>query len=677
MPAFRETHLIPSLQGASSPQSYRPDIDGLRAIAVAMVIGFHLFPAQIPAGFVGVDIFFVISGFLIGGILHREATSGGISILHFYCRRAVRILPAFLLVVLSTWLFGWLLLFADEYRELGKDIAASCVFGGNFRAWAGGGYFAREADMQPLLHLWSLGVEEQFYLAVPLVFGIWPSSGRWLLGGILGLAVASFLLGCYASLYHPSAAFYMPVTRAWELLAGVILAVSMSGSPRRRKGALVNNLISLSGCLLLALAIIFIKPGPGFPGVWAMLPVLGSCALIAAGPETLANRCLLSPAIMRYVGLVSYPWYLWHWPVLIFWKVAFGDALNWRDGLWIAGLSFMLASFTMHCIELPVRRSAYPIKHRAAILTLGLVPLLIMGILVASRIPMERLSSVSAFAAAQEARVEKFPYPFRDNFGRTEDFKIDAEDGITNESRVVLFAGDSHMQHYWPRIKLASDALGDDRLKWRMVTAGGHPMLPGVNRIDPGYDCDAFFQFVLSEAKRPEVRRVVLSCAWQVYFLEAFPPISKPDSISWLRLEGQANSQRLEIRDLDPVIARLEQSLRDLITLEKEVVIILPSVRTARWDPQGIARWQPELLSAPANVSQAEFDHYISPLRIKIAEAADQAGATAIDPCDYIAEDGEFRGRDADGRFRYRDEHHFRAFYVEREATFIDDLLKP
>ena len=681
MPDQRATCLIPAVETVGARvQTYRPDIDGLRAIAVALVVAFHLFPVACPAGFVGVDIFFVISGFLIGGILYREATNDGISILNFYCRRAVRILPAFLVVVVATWLIGWFLLFADEYQELGKDIAASSVFAGNFRSWASTGYFARESEMQPLLHLWSLGVEEQFYIAIPLVIGILAACRRRLLVAIAVLTLSSFLLGWYASIHHPSAAFYWPVTRAWELLAGVILSVLMHCFQGRIRTipVLSKHLISLVGCVFLGAAMLLIKPGPGFPGLGAILPVMATCCLIAAGPEAVANCWLLSLAPMRYVGLVSYPWYLWHWPLLILWKIASGDAFDMQDSLWIAALSFLLAAMTMHFVELPTRRSTVPIKRRAMYLAAGLLPLLTLGLLAAYRIPQERLSSVSAFAAAQQASSEKWFYPFQDNHNRTTGFRVDANEAGTGGAPVVLFAGDSHMQHYWPRVKMAADELGEKRLHWRFVTAGGHPMLPGVNRIDPDYNCGEFFRFVLAEAKRDEVRRVVLSCAWQIYFLGPFPAVSNQDhEISWLHLEDEPRKRRIGIADLDPVLIDFESSLRELTELGKEVIVVLPSASSTRWDPKRISRWHPELLINPESTSvpQAEFDIFISPLRSRIAVAARQAGALTLDPCEYLAENGVFAGLEDNGRFRYRDKNHFRAYYVKRQATFIDGFL--
>jgi peptidoglycan/LPS O-acetylase OafA/YrhL len=660
---------------------YRPEIDGMRAIAVILVIGFHLFSDYFPSGFIGVDMFFVISGYLIGGILIKESKSGSICLLNFYCRRAVRILPALLVVLLATWASGWYLFFAAEYAELGKDIVASGLFANNLRAWTNSGYFVRESEMQPLLHLWSLGVEEQFYLFIPVLIAFLTRTGAFLAKGLIFVTIASFFLSCYSSLYHPSAAFYWPMTRAWELLIGtcvVVLGARQSNSRNDPDRQWLAKLSAPFGLLLIGLAIIYIKPGPGYPGLWAVLPVLGTALLIHSGRASWINRRILANRTLRYVGLISYPWYLWHWPIWLAWKVGSGRTPDLWDGFLVAALSFVLAALTMHLVERPVRYSQKPMKTRAFVLASGLSLVLGLGLLTAQRIPEERLASLSNFANARDAVEEKFDYPFKDNFGKTSHFTIDGEEPNAGEP-VVLFAGDSHMQHYWPRIRQASETMGSDRMKWRFVTAGGHPMLPDVNRMEPGYDCDAFFRFILAEAKRPEVKRVVLSCAWQLYFLGPFPSEDGDETeIGKLKRLGNSESGWIKVDDLQPVLARFEENLRELHTLGKDVVVILPSVRSSRWNPKEVARWHSGLLLSPEymSVSQEKYGDFISPLRDVLQEAALRGRAKTIDPCDYLVENGRFSGLEPDARFRYRDKHHFRSFYVQKFARFIDELMQ-
>lgn len=207
---------------------YRPDIDGLRAVAVLAVIAFHAYPGLLPGGFIGVDVFFVISGFLITGVILGDLERGTFTFADFYARRIRRIFPALLVVLVAAWIAGWFLLLADEYKSLGRNIAAGALFLSNVSLWTEAGYFDAAAELKPLLHLWSLGIEEQFYIAWPLVMVIaWRLRGSLVtVAGVIGLV--SFVLCVLSADGDPTTAFYLPHTRVWELLVGATLAVAHS-----------------------------------------------------------------------------------------------------------------------------------------------------------------------------------------------------------------------------------------------------------------------------------------------------------------------------------------------------------------------------------------------------------------------------------------------------------------
>ena len=250
-PPITENHL--------AHPKYRPDIDGMRAIAVASVVIFHAFPELLPGGFIGVDIFFVISGFLISTIIFDSLDKGSFSFSEFYSRRIKRIFPALLLVLITSYLFGWFILSMDEYKQLGKHIAAGASFLSNFALRAEAGYFDNSAETKPLLHLWSLGIEEQFYIAWPMILWLgWKARFNPIAITIL-LAASSFLLNIMEIERDPVATFYHPQTRAWELLFGSTLAWLMlykknyfPGINLNALGSVAPNLISLSGLMLLA-----------------------------------------------------------------------------------------------------------------------------------------------------------------------------------------------------------------------------------------------------------------------------------------------------------------------------------------------------------------------------------------------------------------------------------------
>lgn len=342
--------------------SYRPDIDGMRAIAVMAVVLFHAFPSVLKGGFVGVDVFFVISGFLIGSILIGGLQEKRFNFLTFYTRRINRILPALLLVLLSCWAFGWIVLFPEEYKQLGKHIAGGASFVSNFVLLGENGYFDNSSDSKILLHLWSLGIEEQFYLVWPLVlWAAWKVRCN-VLGLTLVLALVSFGLNISMTQVDAVKAFYLPHARLWELLAGTALAWLALNRPallenaRANAGPGLRNALSVIGLGLVLLAFAMIDKSKGFPGWWALMPVAGSVMLIAAGPFALVNRTLLSSRLMVGIGLISFPLYLWHWPLLTFARVINGAPPEPMVRVGAVALAVVLAWLTWRLVEMPLKR---------------------------------------------------------------------------------------------------------------------------------------------------------------------------------------------------------------------------------------------------------------------------------------------------------------------------------
>ena len=351
--------------------SYRPDIDGLRAIAILAVVIYHAFPGRLPGGFVGVDIFFVISGFLISSIIFKGLEKGDFSFSLFYAHRIKRIFPALILVLAGSYLFGWFTLVADEFRQLGRHTAASIGFIQNFVLWTEAGYFDTATEFKPLMHLWSLAIEEQFYLVYPLaIWCVWKARVN-VLAFVLVLGLLSFGSG----LGSPTKTFLLSQTRFWEILAGSVLAyvqlfkkqqlmaylnfwASRLFSPETagsRFGRTVRSSLSIAALLLLAATIFGLDSTWEFPGWWALAPVTGAVLLIGVGPDAWVNRVILANQGMVFVGLISYPLYLWHWPLLSFLQIlALGDASGIAR-LVVVALSFLLAWLTYSLVETPIR----------------------------------------------------------------------------------------------------------------------------------------------------------------------------------------------------------------------------------------------------------------------------------------------------------------------------------
>jgi peptidoglycan/LPS O-acetylase OafA/YrhL len=353
---------------------YRPDIDGLRAIAVLLVMWFHAFPEAMPGGFIGVDIFFVISGFLITGILVRELDQQRFSLLGFYMRRIRRIFPALILVLGVTLVLGWLWMLPAAYAQLSADVFASAAFVSNIALLLQSGYFDIESGRKPLLHLWSLGIEEQFYLFWPLILMLAARLRLSLLAVASVIGLASFALNVALIGSDPVATFYLPFTRAWELLAGAVLAC---GWHQLRHSGAASNWRAAIGLLLIAVAAGILDSKSAFPGWWAVLPVAGAALLLSAPAAWGCRHLLSSPAMVR-IGLISYPLYLWHWPLLVFFGIIKFAPLTLLERVLVVGLSFALAWLTYRLVEIPFRFGR-PTRLRVAALCSGMVLVALAG----------------------------------------------------------------------------------------------------------------------------------------------------------------------------------------------------------------------------------------------------------------------------------------------------------
>lgn len=341
---------------------YRADIDGLRALAVLAVVGFHAFASWVPGGFVGVDVFFVVSGFLITGIVVDELEAGSFSLGSFYARRVRRILPALVVVIAVVYAAGWFVLLPSEFEELGRHVVGAALFASNFLLWSETGYFDTAAEVKPLLHLWSLGIEEQFYLVWPLLLA---ALRRWrLLWATLSLMAMSLVWNAVTVWTDPAAAFYLPHQRVWELLVGALLALVV-----RRQGASTAvrspALISTLGLLLIATSIVGLDAHLRFPGLAAVPAVLGTALVILAGPQAGPNRRLLSAPALVWIGLISYPLYLWHWPLLSFARILEGREPDFTYRIALIATAFVLAWLTYRFVEHPIRHGrlrAYSVR---------------------------------------------------------------------------------------------------------------------------------------------------------------------------------------------------------------------------------------------------------------------------------------------------------------------------
>jgi peptidoglycan/LPS O-acetylase OafA/YrhL len=497
----------------TSHPHYRPDIDGLRAIAILSVLGFHFLPDTLKGGFIGVDIFFVISGFLISSIILLNLERGHFSIINFYKRRIRRIFPALITVTLSSLAVGFFILYWNEYAELGKHVARGMAFVSNFMLAKGSGYFDSAANTKPMLHLWSLAIEEQFYILWPILLIFLYKRKLSIPYVTLGIGVLSFSFALYLVVKNPTAAFYYPISRFWELMVGGFLAHLYLHKKFHRY---YPQLQSILGLVLITLGIFIINKDTVFPGIATLLPVLGTFFLISGGPHTSINKHLLSNKLLVWVGLISYPLYLWHWPLIAFMKIALGQEPSFTQRIFLLLLSFILAWLTYFFIEKNIRKPSSKISVRLLLCSGILVCLMGLTIKMIEGLPSRAINQKIKYMANSNKDAEKIFDASRRANESCQELNhltlIDSEVCLSNsKTPLTLFAGDSHAMALYSGVYSR-----DVKLDAMLMSAHGCQVYPNLNSPSTfknswGNNCQSIGQEIIRTVKiLSPIRTIVL-----------------------------------------------------------------------------------------------------------------------------------------------------------------------
>lgn len=490
----------------------RRDIDGLRALAVIPVVLFHFGFSAFSGGFVGVDVFFVISGFLITSILFREIGAQRFSFIDFWARRARRIIPALSVMMLATLVLGWLLLTAKDFSELGRTVRYQSLFISNILFMREDGYFEPASDLKPLLHTWSLAVEEQYYIFFPLLMALLMRHlrhWRWML---LAVLLVSFGLNIAFIESKPDFTFFSLPTRAWELLCGAMLAVLPA--PRHAVKPWLSQSVGLAGLAAVLIAIFSFDKTTTFPGWAALLPVLGATALIwsgAQGPTWVAQA--LSARAMVWVGLLSYSLYLWHWPVFVYANAISIDGIQHAEAAgWIL-LALGLAWLSWRFVELPFRDKRL-LAGRKPVLVGGLLAMAVLavtGSVVRSSdgFPQRLSGKALEYAQARDWRAGQMKCMLV-----TSD-KVQDKACLLGPDKDVpatqLFWGDSHAAALLPAIE--DNAAREGRPVWLYSMSACPPILSD----DPRQRCRDFNEHTMEQVRRLQPKDVVLASNWSLY----------------------------------------------------------------------------------------------------------------------------------------------------------------
>lgn len=654
--------------------SYRPDIDGLRALSILSVLIFHAFPQWLPGGFIGVDIFFVISGYLITSIILKAQRGDGFNLLDFYSRRIKRIFPALILVLVFCLTAGWHILQADEYQSLGKHVAAGAGYVSNIILINEAGYFDSAAGLKPLLHLWSLGIEEQFYLAWPLLLMFAFRTGLNMPATIMVLLAASLLLNVAYIGTEPVRVFYLPFTRSWELLIGSTLAyLNLYGRPRVRlvvastipgmlrigDKQLANGLAWL-GLALVAISLTMLHKSDSFPGWQALLPTLGGACLIAAGSHAWFNRHILANRLAIFIGLISYPLYLWHWPLLSLVRIA-EDATP-APGIRLAalGLSFGLAWATYWLLEKRLR-----FRPHWSVATGLLFALILVGIAGYAVVRHEgypnRIKQIDPRAVelgdanwigkglnVQPACLKKFGPIFSD-YCLIQDIQ---------RPPTMLLLGDSNANHFFPALVRAHLGSSENVLN---LGQGGCPPFEGINITiaEGNLHCGNVLEEALTYAeKTPSIKTVVLSTMGQEYVTGKRSLHSREKDENYIRMEYAGDPSEKDYYEMFRL--SIQKTLRRLMAAKKTVVFIA-SIPRLDFTPStclNIRPWQTSRSDNVCATSRSVVDADDMPYRVLLANVLHEfPGIKVWDPARDLCDD-QYCWAMKEGVLLYRDEAH-------------------
>lgn len=488
---------------------YRKDIDGLRAIAVLAVIFYHLGLVFVPGGFVGVDIFFVISGFLITQTIQKDIAENKFTITHFYVKRIRRIVPALFVITLTTIVFSLWILPISEMKEFAKSVVSVSTFTSNLFFWQHSDYFSVAAELKPLLHTWSLGIEEQFYILFP-IFMLFTQKlvDKKIIFWIFLFLFFSFALSASPfGVAYPSENFYLPMSRFWELLVGAFLALSMKHMGDHSQG--FRNLVSYMGLLLIMLPVVFLDQHSVFPGVNALYPVIGAALIIYSGSKNDTYvSVLLSNRYVRYIGLISYSLYLWHWPIISLVKnVTIGEFTIMMQ-LSILVLIFVLSALTYTFVEQPFRQDTKWknfLQIKMGLVSLGVLAVLASVIYIYIHMQQKQVPHINTDCFKYEETVEST---------KTCSF------GVKDSDKIFLLYGDSHADAMYPAFEKLALENG-----WRGIPASFRGCAPlfGVFRLDgmgTASNCTGEYAKNVEkflEENKEKIDKVFLVSRWTLY----------------------------------------------------------------------------------------------------------------------------------------------------------------
>ncbi|MDH4466427.1 MAG: acyltransferase family protein [Bacteriovoracaceae bacterium] len=652
--------------------SYRPDIDGLRGIAIGLVLIFHFFPKFLPHGFVGVDVFFVISGYLISLKILNSLSTKTFSFKQFYFSRILRLYPALMLTTLAALIMSWLILIPTEFQELCKHVFYCAFWGTNFSLYQETGYFDHSSEFRPLLHLWSLAIEEQFYLCWPLIL-IFLRKSKYFFQLLICGTILSFLAYCFLNNWDVDHAFFMPWARVWEFLLGGILVVWKRTLPSNEKNHLI--LAGSLGFLILS-QILLIDFGPSIN----LLSCLGALGLILSGNSSSLSKYVLENSFIRFLGKISYPLYLWHWPLLALFKLTHKSTLSFVTNFSLLGFSVILATLTFYAVELPLKKVSKKILF-FSLLALSLTTLVIgwMGSqsLLSPRNhspAIQKISNALNEGDYLDHLVKKKVVPL--NFERKylvegKEFRVYVERLIESHQKTILFFGDSNMQHYFPRMEeLAKDKV-QNRKRIFFTSRGGCVPFKGIRgKKTHSKSCTPYLESIEKFIESHNFDTIVMSYQW-VDFLKENSHLYFENEFGEKDFIGIGNSGYSE------ALNKLDHLLSFLSANTKKVVLLLSSPYGEKLDPRQALN-RSAFSRAWVNNNQISLDSFnesYGKILSDIKFLTQSHHVYVLDPLDALCDTKDCFALTDSGEPKYFDSLHLRPSYVREKINYLDSFI--
>jgi len=664
------------LAGSSPAGGFRPDINGLRAIAIAAVVAFHLAKATAPGGFVGVDVFFVISGYLMTKIIMQRLEAGRFRVGAFYLERLRRIGPALAVLCAGLWLAGATLLDPWTFQRLAAKLPFALLFVSNVAFANRGGYFADDSNGNWLLHTWSLSVEWQFYLLHPLVLlaiFAWPPARRHKWKVLGGVAAASFALAAALSSYAATLDFYLLPTRAWELLAG---GFCVGLEQRLRLGAKARAFLHAAGLVLIGIGVAVARPDTGWPSFLTLLPTGGTAAVIAG---RLDRTFWAENAAVDALGRASYSIYLWHWPIIV-WLYDAGIEITWPTAVGALAAMLALGAASYWLVERRLtqwifRRRPWRWAFASGVAALTLV---LSGVAAATN-GLEPLRTLGAPRAVRQALLDDrraaddWAYPRV--CAHYQQRPVELCRMGDPSARRVLVLGDSQAEQLAPRYAHAFDVRPGEGVTFSTI-AGCIPM-PGVD-VRGSPDCGEAWTRLYRFAEGAGYARVIIAANWPPYF-DQNP--GAPLGITTLApLDGA--SARRHFTSLDELATaefdRLADEIRRMQARGIQVVLVGTTLRDDAAAPRALyaqAFWTGQVLAQP--MVRTQYERSVASIRERLRQLSRTTGAPLIDPLDGLCAQGLCPVMSA-GRTIYKDVSHLRASALSLPRfAYIDPWIAP